>query len=95
LVVHALPSLQLVPFVAVGFEHCPVEGSQVPAEWHWSCALQETAVPPHVPFVHTSPVVQALPSEQLVPLVAFDQAVVLVAGWQLWQALDGFAVPAA
>jgi hypothetical protein len=31
LCVHALPSLQAVPFVAIGFEHAPVLGSHVPA----------------------------------------------------------------
>jgi hypothetical protein len=30
-VVHALPSLQAVPFGALGFEHVPVDGSHVPA----------------------------------------------------------------
>jgi hypothetical protein len=34
LVVHALPSLHVVPFVAVGLEHAPVLGLQVPAAWH-------------------------------------------------------------
>jgi hypothetical protein len=29
--VQALPSLQVVPFAAVGFEHVPVVGSHVPA----------------------------------------------------------------
>ena len=32
--VHALPSLHDVPFGALGFEHCPVVVSQVPATWH-------------------------------------------------------------
>ena len=32
--VQALPSLQAVPFVLVGFEHTPVVVSQVPATWH-------------------------------------------------------------
>ena len=31
LCVHTLPSLQAVPFAAVGFEHTPVLGLQVPA----------------------------------------------------------------
>ena len=30
----ALPSLQAVPFAAVGFEHWPVLGLHVPATWH-------------------------------------------------------------
>jgi len=29
--VQAFPSLQVVPFVAAGFEHAPVVGLQVPA----------------------------------------------------------------
>ena len=32
--VQALPSLQVVPFVAVGFEQLPLPGSHVPATWH-------------------------------------------------------------
>ena len=39
-VVQAFPSLHVVPFAAVGFVHAPVEGLQVPATWHWSCAVQ-------------------------------------------------------
>jgi hypothetical protein len=34
LVVHALPSLQPVPLVAIGFEHTPVDGSHEPTLWH-------------------------------------------------------------
>jgi hypothetical protein len=48
--VHALPSLHPVPFGAAGFEHWPLVGSQVPATWHWSRALQVTGFEPvHVP----------------------------------------------
>src|SRR5206468_1807822 len=32
--VQALPSLQAVPSGAVGFEHTPLAGSQVPITWH-------------------------------------------------------------
>jgi hypothetical protein len=32
--VHAFPSLHVVPFAAVGFEHAPVDGLHVPATWH-------------------------------------------------------------
>jgi hypothetical protein len=32
--VHALPSLQVVPFAAAGFEQAPVLGLHVPAVWH-------------------------------------------------------------
>jgi hypothetical protein len=69
-VVQALPSLQEVPLAAVGFEHVPVLGLQVPMTWHWSEAVQVTAVPPHTPPVQTSFVVQALPSLHAVPSVA-------------------------
>jgi len=34
LCVQALPSLQLEPFAAAGFEHTPVDGLQTPATWH-------------------------------------------------------------
>ena len=34
LCVQALPSLQLVPLAAVGFEHCPFAGLHAPAVWH-------------------------------------------------------------
>ena len=92
--VHALPSLQVVPFGKAGFEHAPVAVLQVPAAWHWSAALQTTGfVPTHVPAWHVSVWVHASPSLQVVPLTAFDQVVVLVAGVQTWQALPGFGVP--
>jgi hypothetical protein len=54
-----------------------------------------TVAPPQVPLVHWSLDVQALPSLQLVPLVAFDQAVVDVAGVHFRQALAGFTAPLA
>jgi len=48
--VHALPSLQAVPFgLLVGLGH-PVAGTHVPGVWHWS-AVHVTAAPPlHAPF---------------------------------------------
>src|SRR5260221_7220502 len=66
-VVHALLSEHEVPSAFAGFEQCPVDGSHVPAEWHWSSAAHVTAVPPQTPEVQTSPVVQAFPSEHDVP----------------------------
>jgi hypothetical protein len=69
--VQALPSLQVVPFAAFGFEQVPFDGLQVPATWHWSCAAQVTAVPVQVPLWQASAVVQAFPSLQVVPLVLF------------------------
>jgi hypothetical protein len=69
--VQALPSLQAVPSARVGFEHWPELGSQVPAEWHWSDAVQVTGLPAaHVPLWHVSTWVQALPSLHAVPLEA-------------------------
>jgi hypothetical protein len=38
--------LQVVPSGRVGLEHTPVAGSQVPTPWHWSEAVQTTALPP-------------------------------------------------
>jgi hypothetical protein len=70
--VQALPSLQAVPLVALGFEHMPVDVSQVPATWHWSRAVHVTGLAPvHVPLTHVSVWVQALPSLQEVPSFAF------------------------
>src|SRR5262249_32876035 len=66
--VQGLPSVHAVPLVAVGFEQ-PAAGSQVPAVWHPSEAVQTTAGPPvQVPFWQLSPLVQALPSSQDEPL---------------------------
>jgi hypothetical protein len=67
--VQALPSVHVVPFAAMGFEHAPVAVSQVPATWHWSEAVQVTGLEPaHVPDWHVSVWVHALPSLQVVPL---------------------------
>src|SRR2546425_987083 len=38
--VQALLSLHVLPFAWFGFEHTPVDGSHVPATWHWSSAVQ-------------------------------------------------------
>jgi hypothetical protein len=43
--VQALPSLHGLPFDFVGFEQEPLAGSQVPARWHWSSAVQVVGVP--------------------------------------------------
>ena len=45
-VVQAFPSLQAIPFAAVGFEQTPVEELHVPAVWHWSSAVQITGLLP-------------------------------------------------
>jgi hypothetical protein len=76
-----LPSLQVVPFVAVGFVQAPVDVLQVPATWHWSSAVQTTGFAPvQVPDWQVSVCVQAFPSLQVVPLVAagFEHAPVEV-----------------
>jgi hypothetical protein len=74
--VQALLSVHVVPSASAGFEQVPEAGSQVPAPWQESVAAQVLAVPGvQVPFVQTSPVVQALPSEQVTPFGAagFEQ----------------------
>ena len=40
------PSLQALPFVFGGFEHVPESGLQVPATWHWSCAVHPIGFAP-------------------------------------------------
>src|SRR5437870_5797422 len=70
--VQALPSLHAVPLLAFGLEHWPVAVLQVPATWHWSEAVQTTGLAPvQVPLWQVSVWVQALPSLQAVPLLAF------------------------
>ena len=67
--VQALPSLQAVPLALLGFEQVPLAGSQTPASWHWSEAVQVTGfVPMQDPFWQVSVWVQALPSLHRVPL---------------------------
>jgi hypothetical protein len=66
--VHMLPSLQVVPSAAAGSVQAPVDGSQVPAVWHWSEAAQTTGLPPvQTPAWQLSVCVQRLPSLQAVP----------------------------
>jgi len=61
--VHASPSSQVpAPVVSGGYTQLPVDGSQVPAKWHWSFAVHTTAVPTHVPPTQVSPAVHASPS---------------------------------
>jgi hypothetical protein len=82
--VHALPSLQVVPLVAVGFEHAPVLGLQVPATWHWSLAVHVTGLAPvQVPLWHVSVSVHALPSLQVVPFDAVGLEQVPLLGLQV------------
>src|SRR5437879_13840203 len=86
--VQALPSLQALPLAFAGFEHVPVAGSQVPAVWHWSEAVQTTGLlPVHTPLWQVSVWVQALPSSQVPALVlgGFEHVAVAVSegptGW--------------
>jgi hypothetical protein len=68
--VQAFPSEHDVPSALVGFEHTPLVGSHVPTAWHWSLAVQVTAVPAQIPAAHWSAVVHAFPSLQAVPFGA-------------------------
>jgi hypothetical protein len=69
-VVQALPSSQEDPLLLAGFEHAPVDGSHVPAAWHWSEARQATGLLPlQTPAWQVSVCVQAFPSLQGVPLL--------------------------
>jgi len=84
--VHALPSLHVVPFEAVGFEQEPVDGLHVPTVWHWSLAVHVTGFDPvHTPVWQVSVCVHALPSLHVVPFetVGLEQVPV-----------DGLHVPA-
>ena len=50
---HALVPVHVVPSLAVGLEHMPLAGLQVPATWHWSLAVHTTGLlPVHVPAWH-------------------------------------------
>jgi hypothetical protein len=67
--VQPLPSEHALPLAFAGLEHAPVVVSHVPALWHWSDAEQVTGLAPvQVPDWHVSVCVQALPSEQELPL---------------------------
>jgi hypothetical protein len=67
--VHALPSLQVVPLAFGGFEQVPLAGSQVPGSWHGSDAAHCFVVvgEPQTPAWQVSPVVQALASSHELP----------------------------
>src|SRR5437879_10317641 len=82
--VEALPSLQVLPLAFAGFEHVPVAGLQVPAVWHWSEAVQATALlPVQTPLWQVSVCVEALPSLQVLPLAFAGFEHVPVAGLQV------------
>lgn len=91
----AFPSLHGAPSVFAGFEHCPVEGSHVPATWHWSLALHTMEGPLlQTPARHLSDCVQPLASLHDVPSAAggFVHCPVVVlqtpATWQASEALQ-------
>lgn len=100
--VHCRPSLQVVPLATAGpAPQAPVVASQTPAAWQESEAGQVFVAPAEqAPAWQESPVVQALPSLQSVPLAAagFEQAPVAAsqvpATWQESEAVQLFGVPA-
>lgn len=68
LLVHALPSLHVTPFVFGGFVQAPAV--QIPASWHWSLAVHASGAPPlQVPAWHASLTVQTSLSLHVVPSV--------------------------
>jgi hypothetical protein len=83
--VQALTSSHAAPLALFGLVQMPVPGSQAPARWHWSIAEQVVVAvgEPQEPFWQVSPLVQALPSLQTVPLALFGLLQVPVAGSQL------------
>ena len=81
--VQLLPSSQALPSDFVGFVQVPVPELHVPTEWHWSWATQVTALPVQTPTWQLSASVQALPSLQSVPFVAFGFEQTPVAGAQV------------
>ena len=98
--VQASPSSQPVPSAAAGFEHAPVEGSQVPATWQTSLAVHTTGLPPvQTPAWQVSVCVQASPSLHAVPsgCAGFEQAPVegsqVPATWQASLAVHTTGLP--
>jgi len=67
-VVQALPSLQVVPFAAGGFEQAPLLELHMPAVWHWSLAWHTMGLAPtQVPLLQVSSWVHMFPSLHEVP----------------------------
>src|SRR5438034_1006934 len=82
--VQALPSVQALPFGLVGVEQVPLAGSQEPATWHWSRAVQTTGfIPTQAPAWQASVWVQASPSVQALPFGLAGVEQVPVAGSQM------------
>ncbi len=73
---HLSLSLHGVLFCTLAWLHCCITGSHVSVV-HGLLSSQFRPMPPHLPLVHLSPVVQALPSLQIVlsALLAFAQPV--------------------
>src|SRR5207247_4331297 len=92
----ASPSLQGVPSGVTGFEQVALSGSQTPASWHWSWAVQTTGLTAvHVPPWQVSLCVQASPSSQLVPVsgVTVQLDVPLQVRVLHWSEVQVIAVP--
>jgi hypothetical protein len=62
LVVHAFPSLHVVPSAFGVCEHAPVVGLQIPPLLHWSPGQGVCGPGTHAPPMHISPFVHAFPS---------------------------------
>src|SRR5437879_8131894 len=81
--VQASPSEQALPSAWFGLEHVPLAGSQIPATWHWSSAVQTTGFAPmQLPAWQVSVWVQASPSAQALPSAWFGLEHVPLAGSQ-------------
>src|SRR5205809_3549333 len=73
----ASPSSHGVPSGVTGFEQVALSGSQTPASWHWSWAVQTTGLTAvHVPPWQVSLCVQASPSSHAAPssLLGFEHS---------------------
>ncbi len=92
--VQRLPSLQLAPWLPVGFEHVPVAELHVPATWHASCAVHVTElVGVQVPLWQVAASVQRLLSVQDVPVSAtFEHVPVAGLHAAPWHWSDGVHV---
>src|SRR5436189_82736 len=92
----ASPSSQGLPSGVTGFEQVALSGSQTPASWHWSWAVQTTGLTAvHVPPWQVSLCVQASPSSQLVPVsgVTVQLDVPLQVRVLHWSEVQVIAVP--
>ncbi|SRR6266700_6036491 len=70
--------VQPVPLLLAVGAGQPDVGEQAPTMWHASAPEQTTAVPPvQVPVWQVSPVVQALPSSQAMPVLGAQAPVVV------------------